>query len=218
MSDITKAYIESYLEAIRPMEEDRIMSLELEARKKGIPVIKHDAREMLKFIVCLHQPKRILEVGTAVGFSAITILKTIGKQGRVTTIERNPRMIKEAKKNFDLFGLSSQVTLLEGDSEEILPGISGQFDMIFMDAAKGQYLHFLPECIRLLKDGGILVSDNVLQAGYIAKSRWSIPRRQRTIHARMRDYLWTLNHHPLLHSAILPISDGLTVSVKKEQR
>jgi len=215
MSDITKTYIEAYLEAIRSKEDEKLMILEKEAKSLGIPIIKHDAREMLKLIVRIHQPKTILEIGTAVGFSAITMLKEIGETGRITTIERDPRMILRAKENFEKFNLSKQVTLIEGDGENSLAQLESQFDMIFMDAAKGQYLNFLPECLRLLKSGGLLVSDNVLQEGNTAKSKWSIPRRQRTIHTRMREYLWTLNHHPLLESAILPISDGLTISIKK---
>lgn len=215
MGDITANYIESYLEAIQPIGNESLLALEIEAKKNRVPIIKHDAKEMLKLMLTMHRPKKILEIGTAVGFSAITMLEALEGCGHVTTIERDPKMIQQAKANFKAFHYEDQVTLLEGDSEEILPTLTGEFDCIFMDAAKGQYSIFLPYCLNLLKDGGLLISDNVLQNGYIAKSKWSIPRRQRTIHGRMREYLWEVTHNEQLETAVVPISDGMTISIKR---
>ena len=120
-----------------------------------------------------------------------------------------------ARENFKRAGKESVITLLTGDAKEVLPTIEEPFDFIFMDAAKGQYIHFLPEVLRLLKSGGTLISDNVLQDGDIIQSRFAVTRRNRTIHKRMREYLYTLTHHEELTTAVLPIGDGITVSVKK---
>lgn len=213
MSDITRGYIESYLAAIRPQEKPWVTELELYAKTHDVPIIKHDARAFLMNLIRIHKPKHILEVGTAIGYSALSMLSVMDN-GHVTTIEKSTEMIEVASANFEKHGVSNQITLLSGDSDDILPNLKERFDMIFMDGAKGQYLAYLEKCIDLLPLGGILVSDNVLQGGYIAKSKWSIPRRQRTIHSRMRDYLWALNHHNQLSTSILPVSDGLTISIK----
>ena len=119
------------------------------------------------------------------------------------------------KENFRRAGREEQITLLEGDAADILKGLTGSYDFIFMDAAKGQYIHFLPDVFRLLAPGGILLSDNVLQDGDIIESRFAVERRDRTIHSRMREYLYTLTHHPDLTTSVLPLGDGVTLSVKQ---
>ena len=124
-------------------------------------------------------------------------------------------MLKDARVNIKRMGLEDKIKILEGDAADILPTLEGPYDVIFMDAAKGQYIHFLPEVLRLLKSGGTLISDNVLQDGDIIQSRFAVTRRNRTIHKRMREYLYTLTHHEELTTAVLPIGDGITVSVKK---
>ena len=189
--------------------------LEKEALRNRIPVIRKSMQSLLKFLLAFKKPDRILEVGTAVGFSAL-LMSEYGPEGsHITTIENYEKRIPAARENFRRAGKEDRITLLEGNATEVLKGLSGTYDMIFMDAAKGQYLHFLPDVLRLLEPGGLLVSDNVLQDGDIIESRFAVTRRNRTIHSRMREYLYELKHHPELETVILPVGDGVTVSVKK---
>ena len=166
-------------------------------------------------LLAIKKPMRILEVGTAIGFSAILMAEYNPADCQITTIENYEKRIPIARANFKRVGKDHQITLLEGDATEVLKTIEEPFDFIFMDAAKGQYVHFMPDVLRLLKKDGILVSDNVLQDGDIIESRYVVTRRNRTIHKRMRDYLYQLTHHEELVTSILPIGDGITVSVKK---
>ena len=163
----------------------------------------------------MRKPTSILEVGCAIGFSALLMSEYGPKDCHITTIEKYEKRIPVARENFRRAGKEEQITLLEGDAAEILGELAGPYDMIFMDAAKGQYIHFLPDVMRLLSPGGILLSDNVLQDGDILESRFAVTRRNRTIHSRMREYLYALKHHPELETVILPVADGVTVSVKK---
>ena len=160
----------------------------------------------------MKQPSRILEIGTAIGFSALLMSEYMPKDGRITTIEKYEKRIPIARENFRRAGKEDRITLLEGDATEVLKGLSGTYDMIFMDAAKGQYLAFLPEVLRLLAPDGVLVSDNVLQGGDITESRFAVTRRNRTIHSRMRAYLYELTHREGLVTSVLPVGDGVTVS------
>ena len=175
-------------------------------------------QSFLRLLLAMHRPASILEVGTAVGFSALLMSEYMPEGCHITTIEKYEKRIPVAKANFETYGRQDKITLLEGDAADILRDLTEPFDFIFMDAAKGQYMHFLPDVMRLLKTGGLLVSDNVLQDGDIIESRYAVTRRDRTIHARMRDYLYELKHHPELETSILPVGDGVTVSVKKEKR
>ena len=189
--------------------------LEKEALRNRIPVIRKSMQSLLKFLLAFKKPDRILEVGTAVGFSAL-LMSEYGPEGsHITTIENYEKRIPAARENFRRAGKEDRITLLEGDATEVLKGLSGTYDMIFMDAAKGQYLHFLPDVLRLLAPGGLLVSDNVLQDGDIIESRFAVTRRNRTIHARMREYLYELKHNEALETVILTVGDGAAVSVKK---
>ncbi|MDE6014322.1 MAG: O-methyltransferase [Acetatifactor sp.] len=189
--------------------------LEKYALQTQVPIIRKSTQQLLKFLLAFARPKHILEVGTAIGFSAL-LMSEYGPEGcRITTIEKYAKRIPVARENFARAGKSEAITLLEGDAAELLPTLEETYDMIFMDAAKGQYIHFLPDILRLLAPGGLLVSDNVLQDGDIIESRFAVTRRNRTIHTRMRDYLFELNHHPGLQTVILPVGDGVTLSVKK---
>lgn len=189
--------------------------LEKYAKETQVPIIRTQMQSFLKFLLTLHKPMRILEVGTAIGFSALLMSEYAPEGCRITTIEKYEKRIPFAKENFRKAGKEERITLLEGDAAEILKQLQGTYDFIFMDAAKGQYIHFLPEVLRLLEPGGILLSDNVLQEGDILESRYAVTRRNRTIHARMREYLYELKRHPLLETVILPLGDGVTVSVYK---
>jgi len=179
-----------------------------------VPIIRKSMQSLLKFLLCYAKPKNILEVGTAIGFSALLMSEYAPRGCRITTIEKYEKRIPIARENFKRAGKEDVITLLEGDATEILQQLEGSFDIIFMDAAKGQYINFLPDIMRLLSPGGLLISDNVLQDGDIIESRFAVTRRNRTIHARMREYLYELKHNPLLETVILPVGDGVTLSVK----
>lgn len=189
-----------------------------EARMAHIPIIRKETESLLKTLVAARQPSAILEVGTAVGYSALLMSRVMPEHCRITTIEKFPPRIAQARAHFREAGLEDRITLLEGDAEEILPSLTQTYDLIFMDAAKGQYVHWLPAMLRLMTAGGLLISDNVLQDGDLTESRFAVERRNRTIHSRMREYLYQLTHHPQLETTVLPIGDGVTVSVRVEQK
>ena len=157
----------------------------------------------------------ILEVGTAVGFSALVMSEYAPAGCKITTIENYDKRIPIARENFKRAGKESDITLLEGDALEVMKGLAGPYDFVFMDAAKGQYIHYLPEVTRLLSEGGVLVSDNVLQDGDVIESRYAVERRNRTIHSRMREYLFELKHSDIYETSILPLGDGIALSVKR---
>lgn len=190
--------------------------IEKEALDTFVPIIRKEMQSFLKMFLSVSKPMRILEVGTAVGFSAILMAEYGPADCRITTIENYEKRIPIAKENFKRAGKESQITLLEGDAADVLKELDEPYDLIFMDAAKGQYIHFMPDVLRLLKPGGVLISDNVLQDGGIIESHFAVTRRNRTIHKRMRDYLYELTHNEELVTAVLPIGDGITVSSKKE--
>ena len=188
--------------------------LEEYARATDVPIVRTEMQSFLRLLMKMKQPMHILEVGTAIGFSALLMSEYAPQGCKITTIEKYEKRIPLAKENFKKAGKEAVITLLEGDALEILPTLAQQYDFIFMDAAKGQYIHFLPDIMRLLAPGGLLVSDNVLQDGDVLESRFAVTRRNRTIHGRMRDYLYTLKHTEGLTTAIIPLGDGVALSVK----
>lgn len=194
---------------------EELDQIEKEAIETYVPIIRKEMQSFLKMLLAIKKPMRILEVGTAIGFSSIFMAEYNPANCQITTIENYEKRIPIARENFKRVGKEAQITLLEGDAAEVLKELDEPYDFIFMDAAKGQYVHFMPDVLRLLKKDGILVSDNVLQDGDIIESRYVVTRRNRTIHKRMRDYLYQLTHHEELVTSILPIGDGITVSVKK---
>ena len=188
--------------------------IEREATADYVPIIRKEMQSFLKFLLAMKKPARILEVGTAVGFSAILMAEYDPVPCQITTIENYEKRIPIARENFKRAGKEAQITLLEGDAAEVLKTLEGPYDFIFMDAAKGQYIYFLPEILRLLAKDGVLVSDNVLQDGDVIESRFAVTRRNRTIHKRMREYLYTLTHSEKLVTAVLPVGDGITLSTR----
>ena len=206
------AFIQSFDSGNTPFLE----KLEQEALADNVPIIRGDTQKFLKLLLVMKRPVRILEVGCAVGFSALLMSEYAPAECRITTIEKYEKRIPVARENFKRAGKEDVITLLEGDAMEILKELHGTYDFIFMDAAKGQYIHFFPEVYRLLAKDGILVSDNVLQDGEVLERRFAVTRRNRTIHSRMREYLYTLTHHEGLQTSILPVGDGVTVSVKTQ--
>lgn len=204
------AFINSFDKGNTPF----LNQIEKEARAEAVPIVRTQTQNLLRFLMAAHRPRNILEVGTAVGFSALLMSEYAPEGCRITTIEKYEKRIPVAKENFRRAGKEDAITLLEGDAAEILHTLNDTYDFIFMDAAKGQYLHFLPDAVRLLGEGGLLVSDNVLQDGDVLESRFAVTRRNRTIHARMRDYLYELTHHELLETVILPVGDGVSLSTR----
>lgn len=190
--------------------------IEREAKETNVPIIRTQMQSLMKFLLAMHKPESILEVGCAIGFSTLLMSEYAPAGCRITTIEKYEKRIPIARENFKRAGREDSITLLEGDAADILKELTGTYDLIFMDAAKGQYIHFLPDILRLMPEGGLLVSDNVLQDGDIIESRFAVTRRNRTIHSRMRDYLYELKHHPQLETVILPVGDGVTLSVKQD--
>lgn len=194
-----------------------LRELEQYSLETNVPIIRPQMQSLLRLLITWGKPTRILEVGTAIGFSALLMSEYAPKSCHITTIEKYEKRIPLARENFIKAGRENDITLLEGDAVEILAGLSGEetYDLIFMDAAKGQYIHFLPDILRLLAPNGLLVSDNILQEGELIESKYAVTRRNRTIHNRMREYLYALTHNDALETMILPIADGVTLSVKK---
>lgn len=205
----------TYINSLDTGNTDILDTIEKEALDTYVPIIRKEMQGFLKLLLAMKRPARILEVGTAVGFSAILMAEYDPVECEITTIENYEKRIPIARENFKRAGKEHQITLLEGDATEILKELTKPYDFIFMDAAKGQYIHFMPDILRLLKPEGLLVSDNVLQDGDIIESHFIVTRRNRTIHKRMREYLYALTHSEELVTSILPIGDGVTVSVRK---
>ena len=205
----------TYINSLDAGNTAMLDQIEREATADYVPIIRKEMQSFLKFLLAMKKPARILEVGTAVGFSAILMAEYDPVPCQITTIENYEKRIPIARENFKRAGKEAQIALLDGDAAEVLKTLEDPYDFIFMDAAKGQYIHFLPEILRLLAKDGVLVSDNVLQDGDVIESRFAVTRRNRTIHKRMREYLYTLTHSEELVTAVLPVGDGITLSTRR---
>ena len=211
---IVNERIVTFINSLDTKNGELLETIESEARAADVPIIRREMQSFLKVLLMLKKPARVLEVGTAVGFSALLMSEYVPEECRITTIENYEKRIPIARENFHRAGKEEQITLIEGDAAEVLKTLDGSFDFIFMDAAKGQYIHYLPDILRLLSPGGCLVSDNVMQDGDVIESRFAVERRNRTIHARMREYLYELKHNDALTTSIIPLGDGVAVSIK----
>ena len=205
----------TYIRSLEVPESAVIEAIEQEALRDRVPIIRKEMQSFLKVLLMIKRPMRSLEVGAAVGFSSILMSEYMPEGGHITTIENYDKRIPIARANFKRAGKEEQIDLIEGDALEVMHGLEGPYDLIFVDAAKGQYIHYLPEVMRLLGTDGVLVSDNVLQEGDIIESRFAVERRNRTIHSRMREYLYELKHHDQLQTSIIPLGDGVALSVKR---
>ena len=221
MRDIDSEKEERILTFMESLAAGNTAFLNSLALGEAVPIIRTQTQSLLRFLLELTKPARILEVGTATGFSACLMLNYAPEGTELTTIERDPERIEKARRHFALIDEdpaampgrhSAQITLLEGDAAE---GLKGPYDFIFMDAAKGQYIHFLPEILRLMQKGGLLVSDNVFKEGEILESRFAVKRRDRTIHKRMREYLQALSDNPELQTLLLEEGDGAALCIRK---
>ena len=205
----------TYINSLDMGNTQFLEELEQYAIRERVPIIRREMQSFIKMFLAVNRPKRILEVGTAIGFSTLLMCEYGPEDLEIVTIENYEKRIPIARENFRRAGKEDKITLIEGDATEVLAEMEGTFDFIFMDAAKGQYIHYLPNVLRLLSDGGCLVSDNVMQDGDIIESRFAVERRNRTIHARMREYLYELKHREDLVTSIIPLGDGVAVSIKQ---
>ena len=208
--------IVTFINSLDTRNNELLETIENEARAADVPIIRREMQSFLKVLLMLKKPARVLEVGTAVGFSALLMSEYVPEECRITTIENYEKRIPVARENFRRAGKEEQITLIEGDAAVVLGTLDGPYDFIFMDAAKGQYIHYLPDILRLLSPGGCLVSDNVMQGGDVIGSRFVLGPRNRTIHARMREYLYELKHNDTLTTSIIPLGDGVAVSIKNQ--
>lgn len=206
----------TYVASLEAPEEPLLERIEAEALAARVPIIRKETQSFLKTLLVMHKPRKVLEIGTAVGFSALLMSAYLPEGGHITTIENYEKRIPIARENFRQAGKEGEISLIQGDALAVMKELTEAYDFIFMDAAKGQYIHYLPEAVRLLAPGGVLVSDNVLQGGDVLESRFAVERRDRTIHSRMREYLYELKHHVQLQTSILPLGDGVALSVRKK--
>lgn len=213
---IVEERMRTYINSLDMGNTPFLEELEKKALEGRVPIIRKEMQSFLKVLLAANRPAKVLEVGTAVGFSTLLMCEYGPSDMKITTIENYEKRIPIARENFRKAGRESQIELITGDAGEILAKLDEKYDLIFMDAAKGQYIHWLPDVLRLMHAGSILVSDNVLQEGDLIESHYLVERRNRTIYKRMREYLYELKHDPRLETSILPLGDGVAVSVKKE--
>lgn len=210
--------IVTYMHSLEKSNGELCDEMEKYAHENFVPIIRKEMESFLRVMVEIKKPKRILEVGTAIGYSAIMMASVMPDDCTITTIENYEKRIPIARANIEKAGMNDRIRLIEGDAMEVIPGLEEKFDFVFMDAAKGQYINFLPLIMEKLQPEAVMISDNVLQEGDIIESRFGIERRNRTIHSRMREYLYQLKNMEEFHTTIVPIGDGITVSVYKEKR
>ena len=211
--------IVSYIHSLESQNSEVLEKIEQCAIKDNVPIIRKEMESFLRVMLTISKPLNILELGCAIGYSAILMSEYLPEGGHITTIENYDKRIVEAKANIQMAELQDKITLLEGDAMEVMKDLETEkYDFVFMDAAKAQYINFLPEVMRLMKPGAILIADNVLQDGDIIESRYGVIRRNRTIHSRMREYMYQVKHMEELETTIVPIGDGITMSVKKEKK
>ena len=215
---IVEPRLVEYLNSLETELPEHLAKLEAYAIEHEVPIIRKESQSLLRFFLELAKPKKILEVGTAIGFSASLLCEYMPKDCHLTTIEKVPMRIVEAEKNLAALKRSNDVTFLTGDAEEVLKNLreqGNQYDFVFMYAAKAQYMSFLAQILPMLPKGALLITDNVLQEGSIVESKYSITRRDRTIHMRMREYLYELKHNDALTTSIVAVGDGMALSVKR---
>lgn len=213
---LVEKYLGDYIDKIQPHCDGELGELQQKSYEEGLPIIPNDVVRLLGVILSMHKPEKILEIGMAVGFSATYMSGYLPEGGYIKTIDRYPLMIEKAKDNFKRLGVEDKITILEGDAADVLPTLDEKFDFIFMDAAKGQYIQILPQVLRLLRKGGIIFADDVLQDGRVAQGYDEVPKRQRTIHKRMNEFLSEISNNPKLKSSILTIGDGVALIQKLE--
>lgn len=214
MSGITYDYMEEYLRGLIGENKGILKEIEDFAKENGVPIVQKEAGKFLEFMVSMKRPLKILELGTAIGYSSILMYNAAKTNPNIVTIERSQEMIKLAKENLKKFNLEDKITIKEGDCLEILENLDEEFDIIFMDAGKGHYNHFLPHCLRLLKQDGIIIADNVLFRGMVPSDDL-VKRRKITIVKRMRTYLDMVSNDENLITSVIPMGDGIAITKRR---
>lgn len=218
MDRINREYIDQYLSSLGLYNETPIMEeIAREARATGLPILRKPVASLLDILIRANNSKRVLEIGTAVGYSTMVFHRAAGNGVKVVTLEVDDQSAAKARDNFKKAGILNDVTIFNGDAGEILHFMEGEFDFIFMDGPKAQYMNYLPDCIRLLKEGGLLVCDDVLFYGMIASDSL-VQRRKITIVKRMRKFLDVITSHPELLTSVIPLGDGLSVSYRRSEK
>lgn len=210
--------ISSFVRSMAKEDEGELRELYRDAVRRGVPVIRPEARELLKTQLMIKKPKGVLEIGTAVGYSSIYMTGFLPAESKITTLELSEERTAEARANIEHFGRQSQIEVICGDAAETLKTLpDAAYEFAFVDAAKAQYIYYLPEVLRVLKPGSVILSDNILQEGEVLESHFLVEKRNRTIHDRMREYLYVITHDARLETAILPVGDGMAISVVREE-
>ncbi len=211
--------ITSFVRSMIADDKGELGVLYRQAVEAGVPVIRPEAKEFLKTQLMMKKPKHVLEIGTAIGYSSLYMSQYLPEGADITTIELSEERAELAGKNISRFGKEALIHVICGDAAHILLTLSDeQYELVFVDAAKAQYIYYLPEVLRVLAPEGVIVSDNILQEGDILESHFLVEKRNRTIHDRMREYLYTITHHEQLETALLSVGDGMAVSIKKDKR
>ena len=214
MSGVTFDYMEEYLRGLIPNRDKDLLELEKFAIENRVPIIQKETAKLLEFMISMKEPNNILELGTAIGYSSILMSKTLNNKCKITTIERDEKMINLAKENIKSFGLEDNIEIKEGECLEILEKLDNKYDLIFMDAGKGHYNHFLPHCLRTLSDKGVIIADNVLFRGMVASDDL-VKRRKITIVKRMRTYLDIVSNDKNLITTVIPMGDGIALTKRR---
>ncbi len=211
---IVNERVVSYIHSLEKTNTPLLDEMEKYAKKNYVPIIRKEMESFLRTQLLMKQPRKILELGTAIGYSAILMSEYMPDDCTITTIENYDKRIPIARDNIKKANLEHRIKLIEGDAMEVLPSLEEKYDFVFMDAAKGQYINFLPLALNVMKEGAVLIADNVLQEGELIESRYAVTRRNRTIHKRIREFLYEVKHSDELVTSIVPIGDGITLSVK----
>ena len=213
---VVKEEIVSFMRERQAPVTDALKELEEFARRENIPIIPHETVAFFRLFLQTMQPKSILEIGTAIGFSALLMAEQV-PDARITTIDRNEEMIGFAKENFARFDQRNQITLLEGDAVDLLEHIEQRFDLIFMDSAKSKYIVFLPEVLKRLEVGGVVILDDIFQGGDVARDIMEVRRGQRTIYRGLQRLFDATLDHPGLTASLIPLGDGILMIRKNEE-
>lgn len=211
---IVYPYITSFLRGEIPEKTGILKELEEYAAENSVPIVQPETAKLLETLTCIKRPERILEVGCAIGYSAVLMAQYLADGGSITTVEWDADMTELARANIEKAGLSDKITVIHNDAKEVLPRLTGEYDIIFLDGPKAHYIYMLNDCIRLLKKGGILIADNILYKGMVADDEHVI-RRKITIVKRLRRFISAQMQRNELETVILPLGDGVTVAVKK---
>lgn len=212
---IVNERITDYLDSLSARNSDLTEKIREEAVSDRVPVIRRDSEALLKTVIAMVRPREVLEIGTGVAYSALVMKESMPEGSHITTVEDYPPRMEKAAENIRLSHAEDCITLIREDAGNVIPGLKEEsFDLVFLDAAKGQYASWLPYLLKCLKQNGVLFSDNVLQNGSVTESRFAIDRRDRTIHSRMREYLYLLTHTEGLCTSVVPTGDGTAISVK----